>query len=95
MLRTFQVDRLDEEIAHYILRARQERELSAKAINADLARAHLDRATRYEKMIAQTHTPGDGYRNARDESSNFVMTSQGLFPFHVRRTGRLATALPL
>lgn len=93
MSRTFEEDQFAEDLGHYIRRARLERELAIKAPSDKVADAHLERARRYEALIANGHDRSCGDLRAADcDSDSFTMSSQRIFPFFVRRTASLVTA---
>lgn len=92
-LRTICEDHYAHDIGHYIRRARQERELAARAAGLAASHAHLARAKHYD-ALTRACSLDLGHSPAADlEVSNFVMTSQKLWPFHDGRTLRLASVL--
>lgn len=89
MLCTLPEDHSAQEIAHYIRRAREERELAIKAISSGASDAHLQRAMRYETLVARAHNLEHEFPGAADyEISNFTKSSQKFSPFHQRQTLR-------
>jgi hypothetical protein len=83
MLRGLIEDNRTQSIGDYIRRARQERELSAKACTAQGATAHLKLAHYYEALVARADIVGDAGSPADEDCSRFRGSSgiEACFPF--------------
>ena len=82
MLHTLPDNSSAQDIAHYLRRAREERELASKAITSRISDAHLRRARGYETLVSRAQAAGAAPWGAAEyENSNFTMSSQKLFPF--------------
>lgn len=90
MLRGLAVDSRTQSIGDYIRRARQERELSAKARTAEGSTAHLKLAHYYEGLVARADTVRDESGAASEEYAGLAARSeiQVCFPFGPTRTTR-------
>ena len=90
MLLVQEEDRTAIAIGDYIRRARQERELAAKAITPQSVEAHLKLANYYEALVTRVETVAGEAKavDQDDESLRMNSASSAYLPFEHPRMGR-------